>query len=165
MGTMQLKTFKKIIDEVEGKVQFVTLASRGEPLVSKDINEMLKYTAGKFLNLKINTNASLLNEEKIHAILSSGVKTLVFSADAADPELYKKLRVNGSLETTLKNIKLFNQIKDKLYSKNKIITRVSGVKFSKEQNFDNMMSLWGELVDQVAFVDYNPWENSYEKKQ
>ena len=91
MGTMQLKTFKKIIDEIEGKVQFVTLASRGEPLVSKDINEMLKYTAGKFLNLKINTNASLLNEEKIHAILSSGVKTLVFSADAADPELYKKL--------------------------------------------------------------------------
>ena len=59
---------------------------------------------------------------------------------------------------------MFNQIKDKLYSKNKIITRVSGVKFSKEQNFDNMMSSWGELVDQVAFVDYNPWENSYEKK-
>ena len=58
---------------------------------------------------------------------------------------------------------MFNQIKDKLYSKNKIITRVSGVKFSKEQNFDNMMRSWGELVDQVAFVDYNPWENSYEK--
>ena len=91
MGTMQLKTFKKIIDEVEEKFNLMTLASRGEPLVSKDINEMLKYTAGKFLNLKINTNASLLNEEKIHAILSSGVKTLVFSADAADPELYKKL--------------------------------------------------------------------------
>ena len=64
MGTMNLNLFKKIIDEIEGKVQFVTLASRGEPLVSKQINEMLKYTSGKFLNLKINTNASLLNEEK-----------------------------------------------------------------------------------------------------
>ena len=33
-----------------------------------------------------------------------------------------------------------------------------------EQNFESMMKLWGDLVDQVAFVDYNPWENSYEKK-
>ncbi len=163
MGTMKLDLFKKIIDEIEGKVQFVTLASRGEPLVSKEINEMIKYTSGKFLNLKINTNASLLNEEKIHTILSSNVKTMVFSADAADSDLYKKLRVNGSLEKTIKNIKLFREIQKKHYSSNKIITRVSGVKFSKEQNFDSMMKLWGDIVDQVAFVDYNPWENSYEK--
>ncbi len=163
MGTMKLDLFKKIIDEIEGKVQFVTLASRGEPLVSKEINEMIKYTSGKFLNLKINTNASLLNEEKIHAILSSNVKTMVFSADAADSDLYKKLRVNGSLEKTIQNIKMFKEIQKKHYSSNKIITRVSGVKFSKEQNFESMMKLWGDLVDQVAFVDYNPWENSYEK--
>ena len=26
-----------------------------------------------------------------------------------------------------------------------------------------MINLWSGLVDQVAFVDYNPWENSYEK--
>ncbi len=164
MGTMKLELFKKIIDEIEGKVQFVTLASRGEPLVSKEINEMIKYTSGKFLNLKINTNASLLTEEKIHAILSSNVKTMVFSADAADSNLYKKLRVNGSLEKTIANIKKFKEIHNKHYANNKIITRVSGVKFSKEQNFEEMKKLWGDLVDQVAFVDYNPWENSYEKK-
>ncbi len=164
MGTMKLELFKKIIDEIEGKVQFVTLASRGEPLVSKEINEMIKYTSGKFLNLKINTNASLLTEEKIHAVLSSNVKTMVFSADAADSDLYKKLRVNGSLEKTIANIKKFKEIHNKHYANNKIITRVSGVKFSKEQNFEEMKKLWGDLVDQVAFVDYNPWENSYEKK-
>jgi radical SAM protein with 4Fe4S-binding SPASM domain len=164
MGTMKLELFKNIIDEIEGKVQFVTLASRGEPLVSKEINKMIEYTSEKFLNLKINTNASLLNEDKIHTILSSNVKTLVFSADAADSDLYKKLRVNGSLEKTVSNIKKFKEIQSKHYSKSKIITRVSGVKFSKEQNFESMMKLWGDLVDQVAFVDYNPWENSYEKE-
>jgi len=36
-------------------------------------------------------------------------------------------------------------------------------KFSEEQNFDEMKKLWGGLVDQIAFVDYNPWENSYLK--
>ena len=65
MGTMKVELFKKIIDQIENNVQFVTLASRGEPLVSKEFDEMIKYTSGKFLNLKINTNASLLNEKNV----------------------------------------------------------------------------------------------------
>ena len=165
MGHMKLELFKEIIDQVEGKIEFLSLASRGEPMINPKISEMLNYTVGKFLNLKINTNASLLNEEKIHAILSGGVKTLVISADAADKNLYKKLRVNGELDKVLKNLELFNEIKEKKYSNSKIITRVSGVKFSDDQKFDDMKNFWGGLVDQVAFVDYNPWENNYEKEK
>ena len=164
MGTMKLDLFKKIIDNAEGKVEFVTLASRGEPLVGKEIDKMLEYTIGKFLNLKINTNASLLNEKMCHAILSGGVKTIVFSADAADEKLYKELRVNGNLRTVLKNIELFEKIRISKYSSKKIITRVSGVKFSKKQDFESMIDLWRGLVDQVAFVEYNPWENTYLRK-
>ncbi len=164
MGTMNLDLFKSIIDKAVGNIEFLSLASRGEPLVSKSINDMLRYTEGKFLNLKLNTNASLLNEEKIHAILSGGVKTLVFSADAADEKLYSELRVNGNLKTVLKNIELFNDIKEKKYPNSKIITRVSGVKVNDKQDFKEMNSFWSKLVNQVAFVDYNPWENVYNNK-
>ena len=38
----------------------------------------------------------------------------------------------------LKNIELFNNIKEKNYKKNKIITRVSGVKVNNEQSIDLM---------------------------
>ena len=163
MGKMSVELFKQIIDQVVGKVEFLSLASRGEPLANQDISEMLNYCRGKFLNLKVNTNASLMDEKKIHSILSGGVKTIVFSADAADEKLYAKLRVNGNLNKVLKNIENFQNIREKKYSDLKIITRVSGVKFSEEQNFDEMIKLWSGLVDQVAFVDYNPWENSYQK--
>lgn len=164
MGTMNFDLFKRIIDQAEGNIEFLSLASRGEPLICKDIVRMFNYTQNKFLNLKVNTNASLLTEEKIHAILSGGVGTIVFSADAADEKLYSKLRVNGKLSKVLKNIELFNDIKEKKYKGNKIITRVSGVKVNKEQSIDSMTKLWGNLVDQVAFVDYNPWENVYDSK-
>lgn len=164
MGQMTIDTFKKIIDQAVGNIEFISLASRGEPLLCKDIEEMLAYTRGKFLNLKLNTNASLLDEKKAHAILQSGVKTLVFSADAAEEELYAKLRVGGSLKKVLKNIELFERIRQNHYHQSTIITRVSGVKFSDEQDINSMESLWGGLVNQVAFVDYNPWENVYEKK-
>jgi radical SAM protein with 4Fe4S-binding SPASM domain len=164
MGSMSFNLFKKIIDEVEGKVEFITLASRGEPLMNKEIIKMLDYSKDKFLNLKINTNASVLTEEKSHAILRNNVKTLVISADSADEESYSKLRVNGDLKKILKNIEIFNNIKNKHYSKSKIITRVSGVKVNENQNIIKMESFWKDLVDQVAFVNYVPWENVYVNK-
>ena len=163
MGQMSIDLFKRVIDQAEGNIEFISLASRGEPLVCADIIKMLKYTEGKFLNLKLNTNASLLDENKSHAILSGGVKTIVFSADAATEPLYSKLRVNGSLSKVLKNIENFKKIKEKHYSRNPIISRVSGVKFNNQQDLSSMEKVWGDLVDQVAFVNYNPWENSYDK--
>jgi MoaA/NifB/PqqE/SkfB family radical SAM enzyme len=162
MGTMSLDTFRRVIDEAVGKVEFISLASRGEPLLCPDIESMLAYTRGKFLNLKINTNASLLDESKCHAILQSGVKTLVFSADAAAEPLYSQLRVNGKLETVLANVERFQRIRLSQYPDSGIITRVSGVKLSGAQDLDSMQKVWGDLVDQVAFVNYNPWENTYE---
>ncbi len=161
MGQMTLDLFKGIIDQAVGNVEFISLASRGEPLICKDIIPMLEYTRGKFLNLKINTNASLLDEARCHAILTGGVRTVVFSADAAEEPLYSKLRVNGDLSVVLNNIEQFQKIRQTQYSDLPVITRVSGVKFSDEQDLDSMQKFWGGLVDQVAFVQYNPWENVY----
>ncbi|MCH4903860.1 radical SAM protein [Cylindrospermopsis raciborskii CHAB3438] len=162
MGHMTLETFRTIIDQAEGNIEFISLASRGEPLLCPEIEDMLAYTRGKFLNLKMNTNASMLDERKAHAILQSGIQTLVFSADAAQEPLYGQLRVNGKLERVLSNIRQFQKIKETQYSNSKIITRVSGVKFDERQSLDDMEEYWGELVDQVAFVNYNPWENVYD---
>ena len=162
MGQMPLETFKRVVDEIEGNVDAVTLASRGEPLLCKQIDQMLAYVRGKFLGFKINTNAWYLDEKKAHAILEAEPNTLVFSADAADPDLYARLRVRGKLEPVLANVRRFAEIRAKHYPNSRTITRVSGVKYSAEQNFKDVESFWHEYVDQVAFVDYNPWESAYE---
>lgn len=161
MGAMTFELFKEIIDQSEGNIEFFSLASRGEPLLCKDIDKMLEYCRGKFLGLKMNTNASMLNEQHCHAILSGGVNTIVFSADAAKEPLYSQLRVKGNLEKVLSNIRMFQDIRRKQYPSSKIITRVSGVKYGSDQDMDSMVNLWGELVDQISFVAYNPWENVY----
>ena len=163
MGQMAFDLFRKIIDQAQGNVEFISLASRGEPLLCKDIIPMLRYTEGKFLNLKLNTNASLLDEAKCHAILSGGVRTVVFSADAAEEPLYSKLRVNGDLASVLHNVEQFQKIRQTQYPSVPVITRVSGVQFSDDQSLDSMQRVWGSLVDQVAFVQYNPWENVYSR--
>lgn len=161
-GRMELDLFKQVVDQIYGEVEAVTLASRGEPLLCKDIVPMLEYISGKFLGLKVNTNAWYLTEEKIHALLSAEPNTIVFSADAADEELYAKLRVNGKLSKVLENIELFADIKAKHYSSSRTITRVSGVKFSEQQDFAKIEKFWNNYVDQVAFVEYNPWVSVYD---
>lgn len=163
MGQMPVERFKEIIDQIEGHVEFVTLASRGEPLLTKGIEEMLEYASGKFLGLKINTNASFLTESKAHAILAAEPNTLVFSADAADPVTYPQLRVNGDFDKVMGNIRQFMEIKKRDYPDSRMITRVSGVAFDRErQDHAAIEAFWSDFVDQVAFVDYNPWENAYD---
>lgn len=162
MGVMDLGLFKEIIDQLHGNVEAITLASRGEPMVNRNLSQMLEYVSGKFLAFKVNTNASLLDEKMAHAILSSNLQTLVFSADAAESDLYARLRVNGNLDDVLARIEMFQNIKEKHYPDCRTITRVSGVKFSKEQEFSAIENFWKRYVDQVAFVDYNPWENIYD---
>jgi len=140
----------------------VTLASRGEPTVNKNLPEMLVYMSGKFLATKVNTNAYLLDEKMSYAFLESDLQTLVFSADAAAEPLYSQLRVNGDLERVVRNIERFHEIKEKHFSNSKLITRVSGVRFHGYQDIGEMEQFWNRYVDQVAFVDYNPWENIYD---
>jgi MoaA/NifB/PqqE/SkfB family radical SAM enzyme len=163
MGMMSLDLFKTIIDQASGNCEALTLASRGEPLICRDIEKMLDYAAGKFLALKINTHAGFLDERKAHAILQADVSTVVFSADASSEPLYSQLRINGKLDRVVENISRFRRIRETQYPKSRTITRVSGVKYRREQNLDEMANFWGRLVDQVAFVDYNPWENTYER--
>ena len=145
-----------------GNVEGVTLASRGEPTVNKLLPDMLEYLSGKFLATKINTNAYLMDEKMSHSILSTDLQTLVFSADAASEPLYSRLRVNGNLDRVVRNVELFYNIKEKYYPSSRLITRVSGVRYDSSQNMEEMESFWSDYVDQVAFVDYNPWENVYD---
>ena len=162
MGSMSLDLYKNIVDAAEGNIEFLSLASRGEPLICRDFTGMMEYSIGKFLNLKVNTNASLMTEAHCHALLCGGARTIVFSADAAEEPLYSQLRVNGKLDRVLRNIERFQNIRETQYSSCPIISRVSGVLVKELQNMESMKNLWGGLVDQISFVKYNPWENVYD---
>ena len=164
MSNMSLDLYKKVIDEVEGKVEAITLASRGEPTLNKDFKKMLNYSNKKFLALKINTNASMLDENMIHAILSTDIQSIIFSVDAADKETYEKIRVNGKFDKIMKNLKLFAQIRKDHYSKSKHIVKMSGVKISKNQSMKSMERQFKELADVIAFVNYSPWESAYDNE-
>lgn len=164
MGYMNFELFKKIIDEIEGNLEAVTFASRGEPTLNPELEKFLKYSEGKFLGLKLNTNATILSEKIINTLLSSDLETLVFSIDAANKEMYEKIRVNANFEKILKNLELFHKIKNKNYKNSKLKVRISGVLINDQQNLKEIKNFYKDLADEFAFVHYTPWESSYDNE-
>jgi len=112
MGMMKLELFKKIIDEaVDSGTEAITLTCRGEPTLHPQIGEMLEYCSGKFIEFKMNTNATKLNEKLIHQILKSGMTDLVFSVDSYYKEEFESLRVRAVFEEVVENIKKYQKNK------------------------------------------------------
>ena len=165
MGFMSMDLFKQAVDEAQGQVEALNIASRGEPLLHPKISAMLDYVAGKFVAFKLNTNGWFLTEKNAHALLECDLMTLVISADAASEPAYSQLRVGGKLERIVKNVERFVEMRYKHYPDSRLLLRISGVKVPGTPDLEDMQKLWGDLADQVCFTNYNPWENVYESEE
>lgn len=64
----------------------------GEPLVRKDLFELLTYGKSLGLNLVLATNGTLITEEVAHRLRQSGVVGVAVSIDAADREIHNFMR-------------------------------------------------------------------------
>ena len=160
MGKIDIELFQKIVDQaILGGTKALTLASRGEPTLHPQLDKMLDYCKDKFFELKINTNATKLNEKLIHKILQSGITEIVFSVDSFQKEEYESIRVKGIFEDVLNNIIKFKEIRDNKYPDSKCTTRISGVKIVKEQDPLKFKEFWEQYVDHVVMVEMeNRWD-------
>jgi len=160
LGHIDLGLFRKVIDEaVDGGCKALTMASRGEPLLHPKFSELLKYVNGKFFDLKLNTNAMLLSDEKARHILENEVTELVFSVDSYKKDEYERIRKMGNFERVVSNIRRFHEIRSKEYPGSKCRTRVSGVKIAPDFDTNGFVDFWKAIVDNVACV---PVENRWD---
>jgi len=169
MGIMKFDLFKKIIDDAQNeKIKALTFAVRGEPTSHPNFDKFLKYASNKFFEFKMNTNATYLNEEKCHQILSSSMNIINFSIDAHLEKIYEKVRVGAKFKQVVKNLKLFKRIKNKFYKNSKIITRVSGILYRKDQRSKkfkrDFKNFWSKYVDEVGWANMKMQWDTYNNK-
>ena len=74
---------------------------------------------------------------------------------------YEKIRVKGKFEKVLKNIILFNEIRNKEFKNSRSVTRISGVKVNNDQDIDQMTMFWKQHVDEVSIKPATPRWDSY----
>jgi radical SAM protein with 4Fe4S-binding SPASM domain len=162
MGMIDFGMFKDLVSQaVENNCKFLTLASRGEPTLHKEFGKMLEYCKGKFLELKINTNATRLSKELSREILEAGVNVVVFSVDSFCKEEYERIRVGGDFGEVLGNIRQFCEMRLSKAKYHKTSTRVSGVFIDDRQSKARFLGFWKDIVDTVIFSNVVPRWDTY----
>lgn len=161
-GLMSLQTYKKIIDEIKEYALEVKLYDSGEPLLHKQIVEMIIYANKNGLLTEIDTNGTLLTPELSESIIKSGLDYISFSFDGYDAETYETIRLNGKFNQTLNNLITFLKIKKRLKSKTpfvrvKSIVKTNDKRFSEKKMIKFQENFKDLHVNEFARVEVHDW--------
>jgi len=103
IGDMDFKTFKKILDQLP-TIQNLLLNGLGEPLLNKELPEMIIYAYSRGIKVSINSNCALVDKSLAEKLVNSGLHLIKISLDSTDPKIYQSIR-NGPLEPVIRGIK------------------------------------------------------------
>jgi len=157
---MSWDTYEKIILEGE-KYECPSLNPQGinEPLLTPNLEDYIKFASNHgFIDIMMNSNATLLSEERSRKILESGFTRIRFSLDAATKDTYEKIRIGGNYDKVIENIEKFLKIKKRGGYELPIV----GVNFCKmktnEHEVEQFLEMWENKVDVVAIQNFTPPE-------
>ncbi|PJI09847.1 MULTISPECIES: radical SAM protein [Clostridium] len=105
-------TNTKYIDEIGDGLFVSWYFSTGEPLLNKDLSEIISANRKKNVFTVISTNLSVnLTDDKIDELLKSGIGLISASIDGATAESYSKYRRKGNFSLVINNLKKLVQRK------------------------------------------------------
>lgn len=154
LGDMPLSLFKKIIDEgILNDIQSVQLCYRGEPLLNKEIVEMVRYAKEQGVEkVYFCTNGTLLTPLKIRNLISVGLDEITISVQGTDAATFEAERFGANFELILRNIQcLFNEREKQTASIPKI--KIQAVKLP-DLDLDEYRSFWKRYCDVVSIMEY-----------
>ena len=113
--------FERIIEEIKSYKNYdpyISLLGLNEPLMDKKIFKRIKKIKESGISMiSIQSNGSLLNEEKSEKLLESGICAIGFSIESINKDVFEKIRLKLELEKVLSGIKTFIKIRNKIKPK------------------------------------------------
>ena len=98
----------RVIDELAANApEAVTILTGGEPLLRRDILEIIRYAASQKLWVVVGTNGVLVTETLAEQLKSAGVKGFALSLDALEADRHDTFRaVKGAWDNTVSGAKI-----------------------------------------------------------
>jgi len=154
-GFIDFSLFKRIIDEgTENGLCSVKLSLRGEPVMHPRLGEMVRYAKEKgILDVHFNTNATLLDEDKINSLIDAGLDRISISIEGTTRDVYESYRVGASYEEVLDNIKKLRIIREKRGVSYPQIRIQTVLLPELKEGFSHYVEFWQEIADEVAYLD------------
>lgn len=153
---MSFDLYKRIIDEIAGKVPALRLSLRGESTLHPHFVECIRYAKARGINeISFLTNASNLTDDLIRDIVTAGATWITISIDGVG-ETYEAIRKPLRFEDTFNKIKAIKRIKDEL-GMHKPVIKIQTLWPSISKNPSEYYNLFAPYVDLIAFnslIDY-----------
>lgn len=96
--------FKKYFDPLAPYLFEVSLHNWGEPLLNKQVYQMVEYAQGHNVGTNVSSNFLDVNSNDLDNLLASGLEYLVVSLDGTSQETYGKYRIRGNYERVISNL-------------------------------------------------------------
>jgi radical SAM protein with 4Fe4S-binding SPASM domain len=120
-GIMPLETFKKIVHEMQRYLISIDLFNWGEPLLNKQVYDMIRYAHKHHIVTSVSTNFNYFSEKSAEDLISSGLDFLILSIDGVSQETYEQYRVGGDFQKVMSNLSLLIDKRGKLGKKNPFV--------------------------------------------
>jgi len=96
----------RITDQLPDLEQ-VYLHGIGEPLLNKELPEIIGHLKRRSVYVLFNSNGILLNSQRQQSLIAAGLDELRISLDAASSKGYEKIRNSNAFENVVENLKSF----------------------------------------------------------
>jgi len=114
---MPMDMFKKICDEMGDYLYKISLYIIGEPLLNRDIYDMIGYAANKRIGTVISSNFHAMDEKRAERLIKSGLSHLIIALDSLDQQIYEQIRIGGKVDRVLNNLEIFMKKREELKSR------------------------------------------------
>lgn len=149
---MTLENYKNFFDQLKSSLIVVGVYNWGEPLLNKDIFQMINYSHQNKVGTVISSNFNIIAAEDIDRLIHSGLDVLTVSLDGATAESYSKYRQGGDFAQVLKNIELLLLRRRELGKKNPKVRWQFIVNRFNEGEIELAKKLARKIgVDQITF--------------
>ena len=109
---MSWELFTTIVDQVPD-VKRAVLHGVGEPMLVKNLPQMVRYLKDRGIYTLFNTNGTLLTERNGRAMIDAGLDELRVSLDASNPTSYLAVRGKNYFHRILHNVRRFREMQER----------------------------------------------------
>lgn len=152
-GYMDFALFKKIVDDASKiGVKMVRLYALGEPMLHHRIIDMITYAKQKGFRIRLVTNGTLLDSERIEAILRSGVNSgdrIIFSVLGYSKEVHEHIMKGVDHTQVVNNIHNFLELRARHGQNGPIVETVFLTMPENEEERYQFYRYWLTVVDHV----------------
>lgn len=110
---MSFALFTRIVDQLPG-LQRAVLHGVGEPMLVRELPQMVRYLKDRGVYVLFNTNGTLLREKRVRELITAGLDELRVSLDAADAATYLAVRGKPFFDRIIRDLGLLTTLQREL---------------------------------------------------